>query len=183
MALDDEKIIALYFERNEQAISETSGKYGALCRSLAFRILGNTQDAEECCNDVLLKVWNAIPPEHPLHFAAYLTKLVRNTALHLYEKMHAEKRGGGQTALALEELAECLPAPENVEEAVSEAETGELLREFLKTVPQDARDIFILRYVYLMPVKTIAERLGMTQSKVKVSLHRTRNALKEKLGG
>ena len=181
--MDDEKIIALYFERNEQAISETSCKYGALCRSLACRILGNTQDAEECCNDVWLKVWNAIPPEHPLHFAAYLTTLVRNTALHIYERIHAEKRGGTQTAAVLDELAECLPAPDNVEEAVSEAETGEMLRAFLKTVSQDARDIFILRYVYMMPVKMIAERLGISQSKVKVSLHRTRNALKEKLGG
>ena len=182
-ALEDEQIIALYFARDEQALTETTGKYGAFCRSLAFRILGNAQDAEECCNDVLLKVWNAIPPERPQHFSAYLTKIVRNTALHIYEKLHAEKRGGTQTAAALDELAECLPAPDNVEETISEAETGAMLRGFLKTVSEDARNIFILRYVYMMPVKVIAERLGMSESKVKVSLHRTRQALKKRMGG
>ncbi len=181
--MDDEEIIALFFARDEQAIAETNRKYGALCRSLGIRILGSVQDAEECCNDVLLKAWNAIPPEHPRRFTAYLTKLMRNTALHLYEKLHAEKRGGTQTAVLLDELAECLAAPDNVEQQVSDAEIAEIIRSFLKTLPDEARNIFVLRYVYMMPVKEIAEQYQIGESKVKVTLHRTRNALKAYLGG
>lgn len=181
--MDDEQIISLYFARDERALAETSSKYGAFCRRLGIRILGNPQDAEECCNDVLLKAWNAIPPEHPKHFAAYLTKLMRNAALNLYEKLHAEKRGGTQTALVLDELAECLSAPDDVEQQVSDAETGEMLRRFLETLPEEARNIFVLRYVYMMPVKAIAAKYQLGVSKVKVSLYRTRAALKEYLGG
>ena len=181
--MDDEEIISLYFARDERAIAETNRKYGAMCRRLGVRILGSTQDADECCNDVWLKVWNAIPPEHPVHFASYLVRLMRNAALNLYEKLHAEKRGGTQTAVTLDELAECLPAPDDVERTVSEAETAELLRDFVRTLPQETRDMFVLRYVYLMPVKEIAEKCGVGVSKVKVTLYRTRAALKDYLGG
>ena len=89
--MEDEAIIALYFARDEQAITETERKYGVRCRKLGMRILGNPQDAEECCNDVWLKVWNTIPPLHPKHFSAYLVKLMRNAALNLYEKKSCGK--------------------------------------------------------------------------------------------
>ena len=181
--MEDSEIIALYFARNERAIAETGKKYGRLCSGLARRILGSPEDAEECCNDVMLKVWNAIPPERPQHFAAYLLRLVRNTALDLYEKLHAAKRGGSQTAVALDELEQVLPAPDDVEAAQSSAETGELLNRFLASLPDETRNIFVLRYVYLLPVKEIAARTGSSVSKVKTSLHRTRNALKDYLGG
>lgn len=181
--MEDEQIIEMYFAREERAIAETGKKYGMLCKRLGIRILGNEQDAEECCNDTLLKAWNAIPPARPNHFSAYLVKLMRNTALNLYEKLHAEKRGGTQVALALDELSECLPAPDDVEAALTEAETAERLRGFLRTMSEDARNIFVLRYVYMMPVKDIAEKYDIGISKVKVSLHRTRKALREYLGG
>ncbi len=181
--MEDEQIIGLYFARDERAIAETGRKYGMLCKRLGLRILGNEQDAEECCNDVLLKTWNSIPPARPDHFSAYLVKLMRNTALNLYEKLHAEKRGGTQTAVALDELSECLPAPDDVEAALSEAETAEHLRAFLRTMSEEARNIFILRYVYMMPIKDIAEKYQIGISKVKVSLHRTRKALRAYLGG
>lgn len=181
--MEDEAIIALYFARDEQAITETERKYGVRCRKLGLRILGNLQDAEECCNDVWLKVWNTIPPLHPKHFSAYLVKLMRNAALNLYEKNHADKRGGTQTAVLLEELEECLAAPDDVEAQITEAETGEMLRAFLRTVSEEARNIFILRYVYMMPVKEIAERNQISVSKVKVSLYRTRGELRRYLGG
>ncbi len=183
MPLEDAKIIAMLFARDERAVAELSAQYGTLCRQVAVRILGNEQDAEECWNDVLLRVWNAVPPEHPQHFLSYLVKLTRNAALNLYEKQHADKRGGGQTAVALDELADCIPAPDDIEEQLSESETRELLRRFIRTLPDDARRIFILRYVYMLPVRDIADRCGMGISKVKVSLHRTRKALKEYLGG
>ena len=182
-APDDEQIIALFFARDEQAIKETGGKYGTLCHRIAVRILGNEQDAEECCNDALFKAWNAIPPARPVHLSAFLVRLVRNTALDRFEKLHAAKRGGTQVSVALDELAECLPAPDDVEESISAAETGEILNRFLRTLPDETRNILVLRYVYMMPVKEIAERLGIGLSKVKVTLHRTRGALKEYLGG
>lgn len=181
--MEDEEIIELYFARDERAIAETTGKYGARCRRLGIRILGNPQDAEECCNDVWLKVWNTIPPLRPAHFSAYLVKLMRNAALNLYEKLHAEKRGGTQTAVLLDELAECLAAPDDVENQIAEAETGEMLRQFLQTVSEEAKNIFILRYVYMMPVKDIAEKYQIGVSKVKVSLFRTRKELRSFLGG
>ncbi len=181
--MEDHEIIELYFARDERAVSETSGKYGKLCAGLAQRILGNREDAEECCNDVMFKVWNAIPPERPQHFAAYLVRLTRNTALDLYDRQHAAKRGGTQTAVALDELEQVLPAPDDVEAAQEGAETGELLNRFLASLPDETRNIFVLRYVYLLPVKEIAERTGCSVSKVKTSLHRTRNSLKEYLGG
>ncbi|MBR6107271.1 MAG: sigma-70 family RNA polymerase sigma factor [Oscillospiraceae bacterium] len=181
--MDDCEIIELFFQRDERALSETSGRYGGMCCRLAKRILGSQEDAEECCNDVLLKLWNAIPPDRPQRFAAYLVRVVRNTALDLYEKLHAAKRGGTQTAVALDELAECLPAPDDVEEAQSAAETGEMLNRFLADLPDQTRNIFVLRYVYLMPVKDIAAKTGVSVSKVKVVLHRTRNALKKWMGG
>ena len=181
--VEDTQIIELYFARDERALSETDRKYGGLCCSTGRQILGSREDAEECWNDVMLKTWNRIPPEKPLHFAAYLVRLMRNAALDLYEKLHAQKRGGAQTALALEELENCLTAPDDVEAQVSEAETGEMIRQFVKTLSEDARNIFILRYVYLMPVREISERLRIGASKVKVSLHRSRAALREYLGG
>jgi RNA polymerase sigma-70 factor (ECF subfamily) len=183
MPVEDEQIIALYCARDERALNETSVQYGTLCRQIAGRILGSDEDAEECWNDVLLRVWNAIPPEKPVHFLSYLVKLTRNAALNLSEKAHAEKRGGKLVFVALDELAECLPAPDDIEEQVSEAELRRILRDFIRTLPEDARNIFILRYVYLLPVREIAERCGIGLSKVKVSLHRTRKALKKHLGG
>ena len=181
--MEDTQIIALYFARDERALTETTQKYSGLCCSCGRRILGSPQDAEECWNDVLLKAWNTIPPERPKYFAAYLVTIMRNTALTLYEKLHAEKRGGAQTALVLEELENCLTAPDDVEAQVSDAETGEMVRQFVKTLPEEARNIFILRYVYLMPVREIAERYRIGVSKVKVSLHRSRAALRNYLGG
>ena len=181
--MEDTQIIELYFARDERALTETDRKYGGLCCSTGRHILGSREDAEECWNDVMLKTWNKIPPERPLYFAAYLVTLMRNAALTLYEKLHAEKRGGAQTALVLEELENCLTAPDDVEAQVSEAETGEMIRRFVKMLSEDARNIFILRYVYMMPVKDIAERLSIGESKVKVSLHRSRAALRDYLGG
>ena len=181
--MEDSQIIELFFARDEKALTETDQKYGGLCCTTGRRILGSREDAEECWNDVLLKTWNIIPPQRPLHYAAFLVTLMRNAALTLYEKLHAVKRGGAQTALVLEELENCLIAPDDVEAQVSEAETGEMIRRFVKTLPEEARNIFILRYVYMMPVKDIAERNRIGVSKVKVSLHRSRAALRDYLGG
>ncbi|MBQ5334811.1 MAG: RNA polymerase sigma factor [Oscillospiraceae bacterium] len=182
-AVDDEAIIGLFFARDERAIRETELKYGRQLTALAQRITGSPQDAEECLSDVMLRTWNAIPPAKPQNLFAYLVSAVRNTAINLAVRMKAEKRGGKQMRLALEELSESLPASDDVEAACSEAEAAEQLRRFTATLPPETRRMFILRYVYLLSVKEIAEKTGAGVSKVKVTLHRTRRALKEYLGG
>ncbi|MBQ3939542.1 MAG: RNA polymerase sigma factor [Oscillospiraceae bacterium] len=181
--MEDEEIIGLYFARDERAIRETGSKYGAALSRLAERITGSPQDAEECLNDVLLSTWNAIPPAKPGSLFGYLVTAVRNTAINLSVRKKAEKRGGKQMRLALEELSESLPAPDNVEAAFSEHEAAERLRQFVASLPPETGRMFILRYVYLLPVNEIAGKMGVGVSKVKVTLHRTRRALKAFLGG
>lgn len=181
--MDDAEIIGLFFARDERAIRETGSKYGTRLSSLAERILGSPQDAEECLNDVMLSTWNAIPPAKPKNLFAYLVTAVRNTAINLSVKMKAEKRGGKQFRLALDELSESLPAPDDVEAALSESEAAERMRQFVASLPKETARMFILRYVYLLSVNEIAEKTGAGVSKVKVTLHRTRRALKDYLGG
>ncbi|MCR5305406.1 MAG: RNA polymerase sigma factor [Oscillospiraceae bacterium] len=181
--MEDAEIIGLYFARDERAIRETGSKYGAALSRLAERITGSPQDAEECVNDVMLSTWNAIPPAKPQSLFAYLVTAVRNTAINLAVRSKAEKRGGNQMRLALDELSESLPAPDDVETALSENEAAERMRKFVASLPKETGRMFILRYVYLLSVKEIAEKMGVGVSKVKVTLHRTRRALKDFLGG
>ena len=176
--MDDRQIIALYNERSEAALSETEKKYGRYCRTIAYNILNNEEDSEECVNDTWLKAWEAIPPRCPDSLAAFLGKITRNLALNLYKHKNREKRGGGQTMLVLEELAECVPGADSTEEAVDEALLAEVLNGFLAELPTEKRKIFMRRYWYLSSVKEIAEEYGLSESKVKMTLLRLRSKLK-----
>ena len=175
--MEDTGIIRLYEERSEQAISETKSKYAALCSRVAQKILGNPQDTEECVSDVLMQTWNAIPPAKPDNFPAFLTVLTRNAALTRYRSETREKRGGGQVPVLLDELAEVVPADDSVEEAVDGRLLKETLSRFLDGLSADARTVFVRRYISMMPVAEVAAEYGMTESKVKVSLMRTRKKL------
>ena len=179
--MEEKEIIDLYWARSENAIRETAKKYGAFCHSIAFNILANHQDSEECVNDTYLHTWNAIPPRRPSKFGAFLGKITRNLALNKYAMYSAQKRGGGQVMLAVEELAECLPDPNTVERQIEDRELAELLNHFLAGLPGEARKIFLRRYWKLDSVKTIAMDCGMTESKVKMSLMRTRGKLRSYL--
>ena len=179
--MEDSRIIELYFERSEQAIAETASKYGNYCTVIARNILYSQEDAEECVNDTWLNAWNAIPPTRPSRLAAFLGKITRNLALNLYERFHAKKRGEGQTALALDELAECVADSSTVEAEVELRELAGAINGFLAGLPAETRRIFVLRYWYLYPVREIAERLGRGESMIKMNLLRTRNQLKEYL--
>jgi len=181
--LTDAAVVDLFFARDERGIEAAREKYGGMCKRIAANILGSEEDAEECLNDVLLSTWNAIPPAKPGSLFGYLVTAVRNTAINLSVRRKAEKRGGKQMRLALEELSESLPAPDNVEAAFSEHEAAERLRQFVASLPPETGRMFILRYVYLLPVNEIAGKMGVGVSKVKVTLHRTRRALKAFLGG
>ena len=176
--MNDQTIIKLFCDRNEQAISQADQKYGRGCRKIALEILGNAEDAEETVNDMWLRVWNSVPPAKPENLFAFLSAAVRNCALNRLEAKNAGNRGGGETPLALEELAYCLPSGESVEEALDQKLLQAAVDRFLGGLSFDARTIIVERYTKLTPVSEIAERFGITESKVKVTLMRVRKKLK-----
>lgn len=176
--MDDSKIIELYLDRSEQAISETSKKYGRYCHYIAYTILHNDEDSEECVNDTYLRTWNAIPPNRPNRLQTFLGKITRNLSLNKWEKLSAEKRGAGQISIILDELAECIPNNENVENIVEDMVIKDILNHFLDRLPDETRQIFVRRYWYMSPVKEIAHEYGLSESKVTVTLFRTREKLK-----
>lgn len=176
--IEDSKIIDLYWERDETAIGETAKKYSQYCHSISFNILHSNEDAVECVNDTYLNAWNAIPPKRPNCLATFLGKITRNLSLDKFKKYSAEKRGHGQMEIALSELDEVLPSKTSIEQVIYEKELVKLLDEFLGGLSKQKRIMFVQRYWYLMPIKTIAEQLSMSESKVKSALFRIRNELK-----
>lgn len=177
--MEDNKIIELYFRRDEDAVAQTKECYGKQLNALAFRILQSKEDAEECENDTYMKAWSSIPPQKPQHFFAYLARICRNNALNMAEKANAEKRNAVVVELT-KELSECLPDNSTLEKT-AEKELGEMISEFLKTVSKDNRIIFIRRYFLSETVSDISKALCISESKVKSSLFRTRNKLSDYL--
>ncbi len=177
--MEDKEILELFRKRSEEAIDETSRKYGAFLNRIAYGILRSREDAEECVNDTYMRAWNNIPPDQPQHLSAFLGRITRNLALNRLEQMSASKRGGGQKALELDELEECIPAECDVQRTVEEHELALLLNRFLKKLTKEKRIIFMKRYWYFCTVEEIASELGCSESKVKMSLHRTREKLKD----
>lgn len=179
--MEDERIVELFFRRDERAIEEAAHAHGGLFRTLALRLLGDFQDAEECVSDMLLAAWNSIPPHRPEKLPAYLARLTRNLALRRRRDAGRLKRGGGEADLALEELDECLPAEESVERAVERRELAAVMERFLRALPKTERRVFLGRYWYCESVRELAERFGFSESKVKSMLRRTREKLKRYL--
>ena len=173
--MTDAQIIELYWDRNEQAIRETEVAYGRKLHGLADRIVQNFEDAQECVNDTYLKTWDTIPPKRPEYFFAYLAKICRNFALGVLDWKSAAKRKGEVVALT-QEMEACIPDPQH-ERKLEGEELGEVLNRFLESLSVDNRVIFLRRYWYLDTVAEIARRYGMTESKVKTQLHRTRAKL------
>ena len=176
--MQDDRIIELYFCRDQRAIAETNAKYGAYCRAVARNILGLPQDVEECVSDTWLQAWNAIPPRRPARLKLFLARICRNLALNRWERERARKRGGGQTALLLEELGECV-APGD--DPADEAQARELERHigvFLSRLPTRDRDLFLRRYFYAESVKDIAARYRLTENQCSAALSRTRKKLR-----
>ncbi len=181
--MEDKEIIALFCARSEDAITETDKKYGRYCRQVAYHVLHSHSDSEECVNDVYLKTWKVIPPKRPDPLKIFLGKITRNLALDRWDWNHAAKRGGGEVEASLEELRECIPAPMETERVIENRELVKLLNEFLEKLPPETRKVFLRRYWNLSPVKEIAAYYGISESKVKMLLMRTRNALKDYLEG
>ena len=179
--MNDSQIVAMFFDRDQRAIGETDAKYGNYCRCIVRNILQNKEDAEEAVSDTYLALWNTIPPHKPAVLRTFLGKIARRTALKQWEKLHTQKRGGGEVALALEELSEYLSDGTTPETAMETAELTQILNEFLRKLPKEERQIFVCRYWYLDPIADIANRFGYTQSKVKSILARTRMKLRATL--
>ena len=178
--MNDEKIIALFFERSEQAIAELERKYGAACRSVSFHILGNREDAEECVNDAYLGVWNAIPPAKPHPLLSFVCRIVRNVSLKRYEYNTAVKRNSHYD-LAMEELEDCLASSSTVEAELAKQELTALIEAFLDTLSGEDRVIFLRRYWFAEPYNEIAEKVGLSEKNVSVRLVRIRKRLRSYL--
>lgn len=176
--MNDEQIIDLFFKRSEQAIAEVKEKYGSYCHRIAYNILRNYEDSEECVSDTVLQAWNVIPPQKPEILSGFLGKITRNLALNKYKFNTTQKRGSGHTDVALEELADCLPASNNTEQTVEDQLVIECLNLFLSKQKVRTRQIFMRRYWYLDSIKEIADDFGVSESGVKMLLLRTRNSLK-----
>lgn len=179
--MNDLQIVELYWRRSESAISETSLKYERFCHTIAYNILFSEEDSEECVNDTWLKAWYSIPPNKPSKLSAFLGRITRNLSLDRLRSRYALKRSGSEATLALDELAECIPARAGIEAAMEARELGGLLNGFLEEMEPVARKILIRRYWFLSPVKEIASAYGVSESSVKVTLHRTRVKLREYL--
>ena len=177
MTAEDQRLVAMFESRDEQAIAETEKTYGGFCYSIAYRILQNVQDAEECVNDAMLRIWNAIPPAKPDNLRAFVITLTRRLALDRYDAHHAAKRGAGQTDIPLETLSGSLTSAADPARTAEQKMLREALGRFLSGLPKDTRIMFVERYWYMLSVREIAEHHGITQSRVKMSLSRTRRKL------
>ena len=180
-AMDDKRILLMLHNRDERALKESEQLYGTLCRSVARSILDSHEDAEECMNDALLQIWNAIPPAKPENYCAYLMKTVRNLALNRYKARHRGKRGSGQVSQALDELAEIFPAADNVEKELEQRELINTVTEFLQGLPEKQRNLFIYRYWQSEAIADLAALFDMTENHVKVTLARLRKRLQKHL--
>ncbi len=172
--MNDEKLLTLFFSRDESAIERASEKYGRYLKSIAYSVLRSEADAEECVNEALFSAWQSIPPARPNAFAAYLGKIVRNAALNAYERESAQKRGGAEMALILDEIGELASGGE-ISESVAFADA---LSRFLGTLNAKTRKIFVRRYWYAENIAEIARAFSMSESAVKMSLLRTRESLR-----
>ena len=179
--MTDDEIIDLYLARKEQAIAETSGKYGARLKQLSRNIVSDEGTAEECVNDTYLHAWNSMPTHRPTMLAPYLAKLTRWLSLTRLRSGSALKRGGGELAAALDELAGTLDSGADTEKQLELRELNRAVRRLLDGLDKTERDVFLARYWYLAPLAEIAEKSGFTESKIKSMLHRTRKKLLRQL--
>lgn len=179
--MEDTAIITLYWNRDETAIGESNTKYGSFCRAVALNILSVQEDAEECVNDTWLRAWNAIPPARPSPLRTFFGKITRNLSLDRFRAARAQKRGGGNMELILEELGECVGSGESVEGAFDARETAGVITRFLDGQQPLQRQIFLRRYWFGDSIAEIAKRFALREGTVKSNLFRTRERLREAL--
>ena len=177
--MEDSRIVELYWQRSEEAIPETENKYGRYCISIAENILRDKEDAKECVNDTYLAAWNTIPPHRPEALSTFLGKITRQLSLKKLRDSSVDKRGGGSISVSVDELENCIPAGQSIDDSIDTAEIAKILDSFLETLPVDERRVFLRRYWYFDSIGDISSRFGFGKSKVKMMLKRTRDKLKE----
>lgn len=176
--MEDERIVALYWERSEDAIRQTQSKYDNYCMGIAGRILSNHEDARECVNDTYLAAWDAIPPQRPAVLSTFLGKLTRRISIDRWRALTADKRGGSAVTVALEELEACIPGGTDPVKEVEAKELARTISSFLRTLPYIQRKVFLMRYFEMADLTRIQEEFRISNSKAKSMLHRTRKKLK-----
>lgn len=179
--LSDEKIVELYFARDEVALDATDKKYGKYLYTVAYNIIHNNLDCEECLNDTYLSTWNTIPPKKPTALQVFLTKITRNIAVDKYRKASASKRVPAELVMSLEELDECVHDSPSAEEAYMISELVKILNETLRQMDEREQYAFICRYYYFDRTIEIAKTLGVSKSTILRALEKAREKLKERL--
>jgi len=179
--MEDSRIVSLYWDRDETAIEQTDRKYGRYLTKIAYNILADREDSKESVNDTYLAAWDSMPPHRPDVLSTYLGKLTRRISIDLFRRKTSQKRGGGEYALSLQELEDCISGGNTTEQALDMQLLSETIAQYLRTVTEEARNVFIGRYYYLDPVKQIASYCRISESKVKILLYRTRQGLWEHL--
>ncbi|MCH5344708.1 MAG: sigma-70 family RNA polymerase sigma factor [Acetatifactor sp.] len=175
--MEDSKIIELYWQRDEAAITETAQKYGAFCHAIAMNLLQIKEDAEECLNDTYHTAWNSIPPQKPEKFRAWLGRVVRNLSLALWNKNHRQKRYSGMTAL-LDELEDCIPSSETVEQILETKELSAVIDRWLMGLSGEDRALFVRRYWNGTPLNELASLWGISPNKLAQKMFRLRLSLR-----
>lgn len=176
--MQDERIVELYWQRDEAAIRETEQKYGPYLSKIAYNILADWEDCKECVNDTCLKAWNSIPPHKPQVLRTYLGKLTRERSIDMFRCRNRTKRQGSEYTVSLSELEECVSGGNKTEQSVNMHLLAEAINDFLHTLSPEARNTFVGRYYFMDSIKEVAAYYGMSESKVKSMLHRTRLGLK-----
>ncbi len=175
--MEDSLIVKLFNDRSEKAITELESKYGMLAKSIAYNILENRSDAEECASDAYYTVWNRIPPDEPRSLTAYFCKIVKNLALNKKRASLTQKRRGNYCAV-LDELYEIIPDSMTVDDLIEADRIKHLIDRYLRSIDAEARRVFVMRYWFSDPISDIADALGMTKGQVKMILHRMRRGLR-----
>ena len=179
--MDDQEIIARFFARDEEGLTAARARYEPYCAAVARSLLNDPRDQEECLSDTWLRAWNAIPPQRPRSLGAFLAKITRNLAINRLRDGNAQRRGGGQVPLALEELGECVSLEGSPEGELDRQAAEEALNRFLDGLPPLQREVFLRRYWYLDSIEDIARRAGWSKSRVTTTLHRLRVRLRAHL--
>lgn len=177
----DDEIVTLYWKRDERAIKETKNEYGRYLFKIANNILDDFEDSRESVNDTYLAAWNSMPPHRPSILSTYLGKITRRISIDIFRKKNREKRRASEYALSLSELEECISGGSMPEEEVEVKLLAKAINEFLRTQPDEARNLFIGRYYFLDSLRDVARYCGMSESKAKTLLFRTRCNLRAHL--
>ena len=179
--MEDEQIVSLYWERSEAAIQETETKYDRYLTKIAFNILADLEDSRESVNDTYLAAWDSMPPHRPSVLSTYLAKITRRISIDRFRYRTRDKRMASEYAISLSELGDCVSGGNTTEDAVNVKLLADAIGIYLRLIPEEARNAFVGRYYYLDPLKEVAAYCGMTESKCKTLLYRTRQGLKEYL--